>query len=115
MDESTKVADTIGLPEEQLLRLLFKVSAAQLLERIASGDASAADIGVAVKMLKDNNITADVKDNRELDALKERLAARKQGNVTGRAQRDTMAGIIPVSMADREDAINQAIDQFKVN
>lgn len=106
MDEVTNAVDAMALPEEDLLRLLFKASAAQLLARISSGDASAADIGVAVKMLKDNNITADVKDNTELNALKERLAARKQASVTGRTQRD-MSGIMPVTQDEREAAIEQ--------
>lgn len=39
-------------------------------------EASAADIGAAIKFLKDNSITADISDNSQLQSLKDRLDER---------------------------------------
>tara|TARA_R100001082_G_C4220304_1_gene98904 strand:+ start:137 stop:355 length:219 start_codon:yes stop_codon:yes gene_type:complete len=46
-----------------LLDKLHSDIAQELLDRINSGEATAADIGIAVKFLKDNSITVDIEDS----------------------------------------------------
>tara|TARA_R100000808_G_scaffold19177_1_gene41747 strand:- start:601 stop:819 length:219 start_codon:yes stop_codon:yes gene_type:complete len=46
-----------------LLDKLHSDVAQELLDRINSGEATAADIGIAVKFLKDNSITVDIEDS----------------------------------------------------
>ncbi|WP_397473749.1 hypothetical protein [Pusillimonas sp.] len=55
---------------------LHGVVARELTRRITSNEASAADIGAAIKFLKDNSITASIEDNNEMQALKEKLEER---------------------------------------
>ena len=47
---------------EELLAKLHAATAQELLTRILSGEASAAELGVTIKFLKDNNIEADLSD-----------------------------------------------------
>jgi len=37
--------------------------AQDLLDRVKSGEATAAELGIAVKFLKDNNVTVDIEDS----------------------------------------------------
>jgi hypothetical protein len=46
--------------DKQILDLLHETTAKELLQRIKSGDATASELSVAVKFLKDNNATLDV-------------------------------------------------------
>lgn len=46
--------------DKTLLDLLHETTAKELLKRIESGEASASELSVAVKFLKDNNATLDV-------------------------------------------------------
>jgi hypothetical protein len=46
--------------DRQLLDLLHESVAKDLLSRVKSGEATAAELGVAVKFLKDNNAALDV-------------------------------------------------------
>jgi hypothetical protein len=46
--------------EKTLLDLLHDATAKELLGRVQSGEASASELSVAVKFLKDNNATLDV-------------------------------------------------------
>jgi len=60
-----------------VLGKLHELVATELTRRIQSGEASAADIAQAIKLLKDNNITAIPTDNNPLGqlvgSLKDRL------------------------------------------
>ena len=46
--------------DKEILEQLHDTVAKDLLERIKSGEASASELSVAVKFLKDNNATLDV-------------------------------------------------------
>jgi hypothetical protein len=46
--------------DRQLLDILHESVAKDLLARVKSGEATAAELGVAVKFLKDNNASLDV-------------------------------------------------------
>lgn len=46
--------------DKQILDTLHDTVAKELLERIKAGEASASELSVAVKFLKDNNATLDV-------------------------------------------------------
>jgi len=48
---------------QKLLEKLHCDVAQELLDRINTGEATAADIGIAVKFLKDNNITVDIEES----------------------------------------------------
>lgn len=58
------------------LGTLHGVIAEELVRRIQEGEASAADIGAAIKFLNDNGITADIDNNDHLKGLKDQLAER---------------------------------------
>lgn len=60
-----------------LLEQLHNAVAGELLQRVQNGEASAADLGAAIKMLKDNNITAVVEDNTALSELQAKIEARR--------------------------------------
>jgi uncharacterized protein YaaQ len=46
--------------EQNLLDLLHDATAKELLMRVQSGEATASELSVAVKFLKDNNATLDI-------------------------------------------------------
>jgi len=58
---------------EAKLSELHGVVADELKRRIVEGEASAADIGAAIKFLKDNHVTASIEDNQGLSDLKKKL------------------------------------------
>ncbi|CDK30070.1 putative small terminase subunit [Burkholderia phage AMP1] len=58
---------------EAKLSELHGVVADELKRRIEDGEASAADIGAAIKFLKDNHITASIEDNEGLSDLRKKL------------------------------------------
>lgn len=60
-----------------LLEQLHNAVAGELLQRVQNGEASAADLGAAIKMLKDNNITAVIEDNGALSELQAKIDARR--------------------------------------
>lgn len=66
---------------QDALSELHGVVATELTRRITENEASAADIGAAIKFLKDNHITAAIEDNQGLSDLKkkldEKIASRK--------------------------------------
>jgi len=69
---------------EAALSTLHGVVAAELTRRILESEASAADIGAAIKFLKDNHITASIEDNQALTDLKHKLnekLAKRKGNL----------------------------------
>ena len=55
--------------KEQILQSLFDAVADDLLIKIKSGEAKPADLAVAVKFLKDNNITCVPTDGNSLEEL----------------------------------------------
>lgn len=55
------------------LESLFKSLTKALANRVESGDATAADLGVVRQFLKDNNITVTPGDNSDLDRLSRAL------------------------------------------
>jgi len=58
---------------KELLGNLHAAIAADLLTRIESGEASAAELSTAIRFLKDNNIEAIASDNEGLTALMQAL------------------------------------------
>ncbi|MGA4005363.1 hypothetical protein ACI2US_03215 [Ralstonia nicotianae] len=60
------------------LESLHAAVAKELQRRIDKEEASAADIGAAIKFLKDNSITAVIEDNSTMAALQEKLRARRE-------------------------------------
>ena len=58
---------------DQVLAALHRQVAEQLIKRVESGEASAAELSVAVKFLKDNGIDADKLTNPALGKLAEAL------------------------------------------
>lgn len=90
---------------EQLLDLLFAATLKELLRRINNDEASASDLAVAAKMLKDNNITADINKNDALKKLRDDLARRQQKNIDGRQQRGA-SSLLPITDADKQAAID---------
>jgi len=61
---------------EASLAALHGAVAAELTRRILDAEATAADIGAAIKFLKDNSITASIEDNAALAELKQKLDQR---------------------------------------
>jgi len=57
----------------ELLGNLQTAVAADLLQRVQSGEASAAELSTAIRFLKDNNIEAIASENEGLTALMEAL------------------------------------------
>lgn len=88
---------------EAKLSELHGVVADELKRRIQDGEASAADIGAAIKFLKDNHITASIEDNQGLSDLKKKLdekLAKRGGKVVSLVPRTTP------SDADLDDIID---------
>ncbi|WP_425486139.1 hypothetical protein [Achromobacter deleyi] len=69
--------EAISKATVEALSELHGVVARELTRRINADEASAADIGAAIKFLKDNNITASVEDNDQMRSLKDKLAERE--------------------------------------
>lgn len=61
---------------EEALSNLHGAIAEELTRRITKNEASAADIGAAIKFLKDNSITVSVEDNKQMQHLKDKLDER---------------------------------------
>ena len=57
------------MEETEKLNSLFDAVADELLTKIKTGEAKPADLAVAVKFLKDNNITCVPTDGNSLEAL----------------------------------------------
>lgn len=89
---------------EAKLSELHGVVADELKRRIEDGEASAADIGAAIKFLKDNHITASIEDNEGLSDLRKKLEekmAKRGGKVVP---------LTPRSAIPTETDINDIID-----
>lgn len=48
---------------KNVLDKLHSDVAQDLLDRVNSGEATAAELGIAIKFLKDNNVTVDIEDS----------------------------------------------------
>lgn len=62
---------------EEVLSALHTALTADLLKRIESGEATAADLAVARGLLKDNHVTCIPTDNSSIGELERKLADRK--------------------------------------
>lgn len=67
--------------QEELLAKLHEAVSKELLDRILAGEASAADIGNAIKFLKDNGISAVPKQGSSLKSLVDSLPDLEFNNV----------------------------------
>lgn len=63
---------------KDLLSQLHEALTKQLLDRIESGEATAADFAAAAKFLKDNSITISPESNNDLDELQKRLDEKRE-------------------------------------
>lgn len=61
---------------ESTLGLLHEMVAQHLIDKLGTDDVSAADITAALRMLKDNNITAVADKGSALDELRQRLQSK---------------------------------------
>lgn len=66
----------------ELLEQLHEAMTRDLLDRVKDGTATAADLGVAAKLLKDSNVTAIPVQGSASAALKEKLNERASQNHT---------------------------------
>lgn len=82
---------------------LHGVIARELIRRIEANEASAADIGAAIKFLKDNEITADVNTNNHLKGLQEQLVERAKRR---EARRLHLVGEAPDEELTQEEVID---------
>ncbi|KAF1043422.1 MAG: hypothetical protein GAK35_02206 [Herbaspirillum frisingense] len=92
-----------------LLSTLHNAVTVELLRRIADGEASSADMGAAIKLLKDNSITAEIGNNSALSEMEKRLEAlraRRGGKPV--AVPTTSA---PVSPEEVDDALANAMSR----
>lgn len=70
---------------EKLLRSLHESVATDLLQRVKSGEATAQELGAAIKFLKDNGIEALAAPGTELDELAKSLPDfTEEGGLHGR-------------------------------
>lgn len=84
----------------ELLEKLHEMMVQDLLTKISEGMATAADLAVAAKLLKDSNVTALAKEGSAAGALKEKLA-----------QRAAQAGKVPQPIG-LTSIDQQALDAF---
>lgn len=64
---------------EELLRQLYDATISSMLERVKSGEATAADLNVARQMLKDNNISSTPAISPNLVKIAESLPFTQKG------------------------------------
>jgi hypothetical protein len=107
MTEEDDGVGPIAIPEgaatESALGSLHGIVAEYLKLKLASGKATAAEVGAAITFLKNNSITADPTKNKELAELAQTLANRKRrGGLTPAEARNAtdsfdrmMGGITP--------------------
>ncbi|MAD98968.1 MAG: hypothetical protein Unbinned200contig1002_19 [Prokaryotic dsDNA virus sp.] len=60
---------------EELLDQLHGLVAKDLIDKIKSGEATAQDLGAAIRFLKENNVQADPTENKNLGELYETVTA----------------------------------------
>ena len=74
MTEDTKTSKA----NEDTLNLLHQLIAQDLIKRISSGEATPQELAIAVKYLKDNEVTADITLNRPLQVLENTVTEVKE-------------------------------------
>lgn len=84
---------------------LHGVVATELIRRIKGDEASAADIGAAIKFLKDNSITASIEDNSQMKSLKDKLEERAKKRALSLVPSTPAPGI-------SEDEADEIIEQI---
>jgi hypothetical protein len=92
-------------PSVEALEKLFDAVVTGLASRLEDDDiASAADFSNAIKLLKDNNITAVIEDNSSLTEMQSRIEAM-------RAKRKSRLVSVPTAVSDDEamEAVQQAV------
>jgi len=89
---------------ESALAALHGAVAAELTRRILEAEASAADLGAAIKFLKDNAITASIEDNAALSELKQKL-----GQKLAKREAQTLP-FHPASLAPSPEDIADVLD-----
>ena len=67
--------------KDEALNSLFDAVADELLTKIKSGEAKPADLAVAVKFLKDNNITCLPTDSNSLGELMKNMPFNSEDNI----------------------------------
>ena len=92
-----------------LLDSLHNAVAVELIQRIENGEASSSDLSAAIKLLKDNSITAVIEDNGALSEMEKKLAAM-------RAKRGGKPVVVPsptspVSADEQDAAIESAMSR----
>ncbi|MEJ1593536.1 hypothetical protein SMA75_20290 [Escherichia coli] len=60
-----------------MLEELHGALAKEMLARVESGEATAAELAAVAKFLKDNSVTAVIEDNTAMDELRSQLAKRR--------------------------------------
>lgn len=60
---------------EELLDQLHGLVAKDLIDKIKSGEATAQDLGAAIRFLKENNVQADPSENKNLGELYETVTS----------------------------------------
>jgi len=58
---------------EDILNGLHQMVAAELIRKISSGEATIQELNAAIKFLKDNDVTADIKYNKPLQLLEDEV------------------------------------------
>lgn len=99
-------------PSVDSLEQLFTAVVQELTNAIKNGEANAATLGVATKLLKDNNITAVIEDNSALQEMQKRLAA-QQAKREGKHISQVPAPSSPVTEEEKEDAVEAAMNRQK--
>ncbi|APU00295.1 terminase small subunit [Ralstonia phage RS-PII-1] len=90
-----------------LLEQLHAAVAEELLTRVKNGEATAADLGAAIKMLKDNSITAVIEDNAAMSELQAKIEARRAKRKA--TQPEVHSGPLTA------DELSDAVDNFHVH
>ena len=85
---------------EEILAQLHNALTLDLIKRIEKGEASAADLGVAAKLLKDNNITCTPETNEAMGELERKMEEQ-------RARREKLRSVTNLDEI-REKARNSA-------
>jgi len=94
---------------EAALSALHGVIAHELTRRITGGEATAADIGAAIKFLKDNAITASIEDNAALSELKQKLDERRANRPQPSLPRTLTVAPTPADLDDVLDGLDYRV------
>ena len=92
---------------QETLSELHGVIATELTRRIADREATAADIGAAIKFLKDNHITAAIEDNSTLSDLKRKLDEK----MAGRGKK--VVPLRPTPSLPTDDEVDDVLDSLQ--